>query len=551
MVRLFYWQVYRGKDLAVIARSQYQNTSQILAPRGEILASDSSWLAASNQAWLIYASLPLLTEPVNIIADKLAPLFVENNSDKNELLIESSRLKDLLSKNDVAWVPLKQKITGPEKNEIENFDIKGIGFEQSETRSYPEASTAAQLLGFVGKDKDGNDKGYFGLEGFYDAVLSGKPGLVSREEDATGVPILLGTIKNISAISGVNLVTSIDKGIQIMLDRQLEKGIEKYGAKAGTAIIMEPKSGKIVAMSSFPSFDPAKYWDFNNSLFINPAISSQFEPGSIFKVLVMASALDNGVIAPETHCDICSGPVHIDNYSIETWNQVYHPDSSMTDIIVNSDNVGMVFVGRKIGADVLYDYLSKFGIGNLTGIDLQGEMSPKMRDKGKWGQIDLATSSFGQGIAVTPIQMVKAVATIANGGISVNPYVVDSVSGKGWQEKIDHKLGSRVISEKAAREITLMMAEAAKNGESKWTYMKGYNVAAKTGTAQIPLKGYYEEDKTIASFIGFAPYDKPKFVMLVTLREPSTSPWSAETAAPLWYSIAKELFLDYNIQPSN
>lgn len=551
VARLFYWQIYKGKDLSIQARGQQQSGIFLSAPRGEVLASDNSWLAASTEVWLVYASLPDIRESKKTIADKLALFFVDDASDNDALLKEAGRLKELLSKEGLVWVALKNKVSSDVKKKIEEIAIEGIGFERQEGRYYPEASVAAHLLGFVGKDSEGKDQGYFGLEGYYDVVLSGKPGFIVREEDAFGLPIAAGTMREISAVGGVSLLTHIDKGIEIDLDAKLKEGIEKYGATGGTAIVMDPKSGGIIAMSSYPSYDPREYFDYGEELFINPSISLSFEPGSVFKVLVMAAALDAGVINPETKCDICGGSVRIDKYTIETWNGEYRPDSKMTDIIVNSDNVGMVFVGRKLGVEKMYEYLTAFGIGEKTGIDLQGEMSPVMRSKDKWGQIELATASFGQGVAVTPVQMVRAVGAIANKGLLLEPRVVNKIIGEGWEENIEKTNGEMVISEKAASEVTAMMVEAAQNGESKWTNIQGFGVAGKTGTAQIPIAGHYDEDKTIASFIGFAPYDNPKFVMLVTLHEPATSPWASETAAPLWYSIAKDLFIKFGIQPKN
>ena len=221
----------------------------------------------------------------------------------------------------------------------------------------------------------------------------------------------------------------------------------------------------------------------------------------------------------------------------------------MVDVIVHSDNVGMSFVGQKLGADALYDYLDAFGIGKVTGIDLQGEGAPKLRDRGTWNVVDLAVASFGQGIAVTPIQMVKAVGAIANGGVMYTPQVVDKLEGVGWEEDVKPEEGTRVISKKAADEITSMMVLAASSGEAKWTHLRGFKVAGKTGTAQIPISGHYDQESTIASFVGFAPANDPKFLMLVTLREPVSSPWASETAAPLWYQIAKDLFIYFGIQP--
>ncbi|TEU01823.1 penicillin-binding protein 2 [Candidatus Woesebacteria bacterium] len=549
--RLFFWQVIKGKELSAKAREQYQIGKSIAAPRGNILAKDATWLAARGEAWQVYASLPDLHESPRKIADKLAPFFVEDPGDREQLLIEVDRLTSLLSRQEVVWVPLKHKINPEVKKNIEALAINGIGFEREELRVYPEASSAAHLLGFVGKDSEGEDIGYFGLEGFYNLSLSGKPGFLTRERDARGLPIGIGDSTEILAIKGVDLLTHIDKTIQLTLEEKLLDGIEKYGAKGGTAIVMDPKDGAILGMVSYPAYDQARYWQFGDEFFKNPAVSDAFEPGSIFKILIMAAALDADAVEVDTKCEICDGPLKVDKYYIKTWDNEYHPDQTMLDVIVNSDNVGMAFVGQTLGADKLYDYLDNFGIGKLTGIDLQGEVSPKLREKGSWNIVDLATASFGQGVAITPIQMIRAVAAIANDGVLTTPQVVDKILGYDWREDIRPILGERVISSDSANEMTAMMVEAAKSGEAKWTHARGFKVAGKTGTAQIPIAGHYDDEKTIASFVGFVPADDPKFVMLVTLREPTSSPWASETAAPLWYTIAKEFFVFFGIQPEN
>jgi cell division protein FtsI/penicillin-binding protein 2 len=264
----------------------------------------------------------------------------------------------------------------------------------------------------------------------------------------------------------------------------------------------------------------------------------------------MASALDLGVVTPETKCEKCAGPLRVGEYEIHTWNDKYYPDSSMTEIIIHSDNVGMSYVASKIGKEKNYEYLKKFNLGEKTGLDLQGEMSPSLRKKSEWSEIDLYTSSFGQGIAITPIQMIAASNVIANKGVYVKPKVVKSMIIDNSQYDVSNNESfKKVISEKASSEMKMMMVEAAKNGESKWTYKKGFGVAGKTGTAQIPIAGHYDSEKTIASFVGFAPYDDPKFIMLVVLQEPKSSPWASETAAPLWYKIAERLFLRFGILP--
>ena len=549
VLRLFYWQILRGKVLSSQARGQYEQDTSLSAPRGNILASDGSWLAARSEVYLVFAEIPKLNDPPKAIAEKLAPFFVEDPEDRIQLLSEIDRLYLLLTKKEVVWIPLKQRVAPDTKKNIEAIGIAGIGFERGEARLYPEASAAAQLLGFVGKNEEGEDKGYSGLEGYYDLSLTGKPGYSVRESDAMGTPILLGSSKEVTAISGVDLITTIDKRVQLTLEAKLKEGIEKYGAKGGTIIVMDPNSGGILGMSSYPSYDPGAYWKYGDEFFKNPAVSDSFEPGSVFKILVIAAALDAKAVEPDTICDVCGGPVKVDKYTIETWNKKYNPDSSMTDIIVHSDNVGMTFVGSKLGADALYDYLDKFGIGKLTGIDLQGEATPALREKDTWSIVDLATASFGQGVAITPIQMIKAGAIIANGGRVVTPHLVTTLQKDGWQEERSPKVGEKVLSDSAVSDIKAMMVEAAKNGEAKWTYQRGFSVAGKTGTAQIPISGHYDEEKTIASFIGFSPAQNPKFIMLITLKEPSSSPWASETAAPLWYSVARDLFPYFGIQP--
>lgn len=538
ILRLFYWQIVKGADLKLQASHQYTGSKTILAPRGNIYANDGTWLAVMRTNWLLFAELPRLSKSPKEISNLLSPLFV----DKDEVSLEIDRIQSLLEKDNVVWVPIKRKVSSELKDKIEELNIEGLGFELEEARFYPEASSSAQLLGFVGKDEDGNNTGYFGLEGYYNVTLSGKNGYLQREKDLSGTPILTGGLSEIASISGTDLVTFIDKRIQIIAEEKLKNGIEKYGAKEGSVIIMDPKTGAIVSMASYPSYDPLKYGEFDQSLYKNPSISDTFEPGSVFKVIVMASGLDAEVIKPDTICDICDRPFKVDKYYIETWDRKYHPDSTMTDVLVHSDNVGMSFIAQKLGEQKMFEYLDKFGIGKLTGIDLQGESNIKLRPKGTWNIVDLATSSFGQGISTTPIQLIRATAAIANGGYLVSPKVVDNKEQSNFP---------RIISKEAADNTTAMMVEAAKKGEAKWTDLKGFSIAGKTGTAQIPIAGHYDAEKTIASFIGFAPVNNPKFIMLVTLKEPQSSQWASETAAPLWYSIARDLFQYYGIQPEN
>jgi cell division protein FtsI/penicillin-binding protein 2 len=287
-------------------------------------------------------------------------------------------------------------------------------------------------------------------------------------------------------------------------------------------------------MASFPNYDPSKFSEFPSLFYKNPIVADLFEPGSVFKVLVMAAGFNEKVVTPETQCDICASPVIIGKYSIRTWDETYRENASMTDVIVHSDNTGMVFVARKLGGEKFLEYLKLYGFGKKTGIQLQDEVGGSiLSDGNKYRDIDLATNSFGQGIAITPLQMTAAANTIANGGVYISPTLIENEPGSK----------TNVLSKEAAVQMTQVMKLAVENGEAKWSKPKNLSVAGKTGTAQIPIEGKYDLEKTIASFVGFFPAENPKYTMLVTLREPKTSTWGSETAAPLWFNIAKQLLL--------
>lgn len=543
--RLFYWQVFSFENLTAIAEGQHWISFEVPAKRGEILANDGLPLVANKEAFLLFASLPEIKDEINKVADTLAPLLDEEN-----VSTMAGLLKERLGRNDLVWVPLKHKISRETKKQIESLNLSGLGFEEEQDRSYPEGSSSAHLLGFVGSDINGTGKGYFGLEGYYDLELKGRPGLLRREKDASGKPILIGDVEREKERDGRTLLTTLDRTIQFLIDEKLKDGLQRYGAISGSVVVMEPQTGAILGMASLPGYDPESYASFNKSLYPNPVVASSYEPGSTFKVLIMSAALNEGVVKPETRCDQCSGPRVISDYTIKTWNEKYFPESTMTEVIQHSDNVGMVFVGEKLGKEKMVSYLEKYGFGKPTGIDLEDEASPRLRPTNEWKPIDLATTSFGQGIAITPIQMIRAVASIANGGKLVTPFLVQKVITESGETEIKPKQSEEILKSSTTMMMTEMMVNAVEEGESKWAKPKGYRIAGKTGTAQIPVAGHYDKDKTIASFVGFAPADDPKFVMLVTLREPTSSPWGAETAAPLWFNIAKEIFTYYGIQPN-
>jgi len=531
LIRLFYWMVLRGPELQTKSDRQHQTVTVLKAKRGDILDKDGGVLAGTKNLYHLFVYKPQLTISKNDLIEQLLNSISPDQEASTEADLRNylqGRLS--LSSN---WISLKHYLTSEEKQLIESQRIAGLGFEDEYVRYYPESSMAAQILGFVGQDAAGQEQGYFGLEGYFDRLLKGREGKIRTEKDGQGNPILIGNYQFLHAVEGKPIKTTIDKKIQYLSENILKEGIEKYGAVAGNVIVMEVKTGKIRAMASFPNYDPGKFSEFDKTSYKSPIAGDLFEPGSIFKPLVMAAALNEKVLTPQTKCDICSGPIQIGKYAIKTWDEKYHPNSTMSEVIVNSDNTGMVFAANKLGANKFSEYLKKYGLGKKTRIEIQEEVTGVVKDGKNYGDIDLATNSFGQGIAITPIQMIAAINTIANGGNYIGPTLEEEKTGETRS----------VLSREAVTDITQIMIMAVQSGEAKWAKPAGISIAGKTGTAQIPIEGHYDPDKTIASFVGFFPTENPRYTMLVSLREPQTSQWGSETAAPLWFSLAKQLLL--------
>lgn len=591
--RLFHWQVLSHDELIARAEDQRIIKKEVVAPRGTILFSDNSVLAGSEPAFSLFlqpktidlelskkfnserktdltsaASNSDLKNYIDLykknLAQKLGTYlaredleYIESTggatlSDQDRENAVKSKEADIYDKlnKDLFWISLNRKVDLASKQALEKMDLFGLGFDETSLRFYPEGSSSAHLLGFVASDAYGEEVGYFGLEGFYNGELKGKRGVLTQEKDAMGLPILIGEFSLQSAKDGKTLVLNIDRAIQHVVEEKLKEGIQKYGAQGASAIVMDPKTGKVLAMASYPSYDPLRAFEYPKEYHRNPISADAYEPGSTFKVLVMAAAINEGLVEPETVCDICDGPLEISGFTIKTWNNKYQANSTMTDVIIHSDNTGMVYAGRKLGIDTMYKYLENYGFGKPTKIDLQDESSPPVRAKKDYKEIDLATTSFGQGILVTPIQLITAVSSIANGGKLMEPQIVSEVIDGNKIYTIKPRMIAEILKPETTKKVTDMMVKAVENGESKFAKPKGYRVAGKTGTAQIAVGGSYDASNTIASFIGFAPADDPKFIMLVRYDRPKTSIYGAETAAPTFFNIAREIFTYYGIAPT-
>jgi cell division protein FtsI (penicillin-binding protein 3)/stage V sporulation protein D (sporulation-specific penicillin-binding protein) len=564
IARLFYWQIIQGYSLKKVVENQAVRETTSVGSRGNIFTADKQLLVGNTAFYHLMADKTLLKTAPDQLAEELAPLLVERDlqdltasqsaqleQTKTTLLTDNTKYLEERLGLESTWVRLSSRIDRTLRAKIEALEIPGFYFEEYQARFYPEASMAAHLTGFVGKNDAGEDTGYFGIEGALNKELVPQTRKNRFLIDALGN--LLGGENSVTtqSLNGRDVNLTIRRDIQYLIEQELKNGLERYGAARGEVIVMEVATGNILGLAGWPNYDQEKYYQFEQSLYKNPTITDLYEPGSTFKILTVSAGIDTGAVTPDTTCPVCAGPRQIGKYTVRTWNDEYVPDINVRDALAQSNNVAMIYVAESMGADTFKNYLKKFGIGEAINLDLQEDTATPFPEK--WGPIELATSAFGQGISTTSMQMVRAVNAVANNGVMMRPKIIDKVIDQqtGKEIVIPPKEERRVISSETATTVRELMVNSAKHGEAQWIFKNTHTIAGKTGTSQIPIAGGYKPDATIASFIGFAPADKPRFIMLVKLVEPQRSPWAAETAAPLWYKIAEKLFLLLNVPPDS
>jgi cell division protein FtsI/penicillin-binding protein 2 len=419
-------------------------------------------------------------------------------------------------------------------NLVRETDVWGFTAHPYWKRAYPEGTLASHLLGFVNDDHIG----LYGVEGWYNDVLT-----PTRQADGTYAP-------------GADVVLTIDRNAQAITEEELALALRDTGAESGSIIVANPRNGEILAMASTPGYDPTRYADIaaqNEKAFVNPSVSDMFEPGSIFKVLTMAAALDSGTVTRDTvYNDTAS--IEVGGQVIWNWDRGSHGPTDMTGLLAKSLNVGASTLAIRMGQQTFYKYMRAFGLGRPTGIDLQHEAAGLVitRDKNpdQWSEAILASNSFGQAIATTPIQMVASIGAVANDGVLVQPRVVKKIiRGDRVDEAKVVPLG-RPISRETANTLSDMLAEAVRR-EVPDALVDGYTIAGKTGTAQIPIPGGYDDPWTIATFIAYAPAHDPQVIVLVKLDRPTSSMWGSETAVPVFHRLATRLFPVLGILPES
>jgi cell division protein FtsI/penicillin-binding protein 2 len=422
--------------------------------------------------------------------------------------------------------------------------LQGLNFKAHLQRSYPEGMLASNVLGFVTLE----GRGYFGVEEKYNDLLAGMPATVWVPSD----PNRAGEMPK--APAGADLILTIDREVQAMIEKELDQALEETGSKNGTIIIMDPRTGEIIAMTSTPRLNLNQFWSygetFDNAAEFNRAVAMQYEPGSVFKILTMAAALDSGTVAPSTSY-LDTGFYQIGGWNIHNWDQGAWGPQDMIGCLEHSLNVCHAWVADEMGAEKFYTYLQRFGIGHPTGIDLSGEAAGRLKLPGDddWYEVDLATNSFGQGVAVTPIQMMMAASALANDGKMVYPHMLYGMVSNGRQYNTPTQISGTPISPQTARTLSEMLAIALERGSSV-ARVDGYRIAGKTGTASIPgPNGLYLQDSTNTSFIGWGPVDDPQFMVYVWLEEPESSDWAAFVASPVFHDVVEKLVVLLEIPP--
>jgi cell division protein FtsI/penicillin-binding protein 2 len=533
--QLFRWQVLERQTFLALAEEEHQAEVTIRPRRGAIYDRDGFLLAADTFQYAVSASPPMISDPY-ATADRLFPL----------LRMSRDETLDALT-SDAAWIPLARGVDQPLGETILEWEITGIQVESQAKRVYPGGTLSAHLLGFV----NDNDNGFYGIEGYYDAMLGGASGLRQGERDPFGSSIPIGPGQYIPPRDGKSLVLTIDRTAQYVVERELADAIARYQAESGTVVVLDPKTGAVLAMASWPTYDPNHFAETDQKLFPNPAVSEQYEPGSVFKVITMAAGLDSGVVTPESTI-YDGGMIEVGGRTIYNWDRQSHGVVDMTTVLGKSLNVGAAQVAVTLGKERFYTYVRRFGFGRVNEVDLDSESTGTLKTPGDpdWHESDLGTNSFGQGIAVTPLQMAVAMVAVANDGLLMKPYVVKEFIEGDHIVSVQPTVVRRVILAQTAQTLTDMLVTAV-NEETELARVSGYRVAGKTGTAQIPVPGGYHPTLTVASFAGYLPADDPAILILVVIHKPQTSPWGGQVAAPVFAHIAQQLAVLFDIPPDD
>ncbi len=524
--RLAYLQIFRHAELVQMAERQYSRTVVLPARRGPIVDRHGAPLATSTPAESLFAQPRGVGDPVRV-AGRLAPILQLPERDLHALLTSAR-----------PFVWLRRKLPPAVAEQVRALREPGLGFVPEPMRLYPNRELAAHVIGF-----EGADEGLEGVERAFNTDLAGADGRAVVGRDALGRDVVLQRIVQ-DPVPGAGVMLTLDRTIQYVAERELEAVYRRTGAKAAMAVAMDPRSGDVLAAAIRPTFNPNTFAELpSRDAVRNRAITDPFEPGSTFKAIMAAAALEERVVRPEDRIYAENGAITIARATIHDWKR--YGWLTFAEVLQNSSNVGSIKVGLALGSERYYRYMTAFGFGAPTGVGLSGESRGQLRDPRRWSALSLPTMSIGQEVSVTALQLVGAFGAIANGGVLMQPRVVKAlVDGDGRPvRRVDPKALRQVISRDTSRTLTRILTNVVSSGTGRHAAIPGYDVAGKTGTAQKldPATRRYSRAPGVLSFIGFAPADDPRFVMLVMLDEPKNEKWGSEAAAPVFAAIGREI----------
>jgi cell division protein FtsI/penicillin-binding protein 2 len=524
---------------------RYSGEFQMFYPeRGEIYDRNGHLLAGNRTVYEVGVSLREVESP-EAMASALSATLGLTYEEVYKKLTESPETWEYVVVQDYVSVEAVDKLKGlvTQLDDADDPRLSGLAFKPHLQRSYPENALASNVLGFVTRD----GRGYFGIEEKYNDLLAGNPVQIWVPRDpnkATEIP---------KVPNGTTLVLTLNRDLQARVEEILDQSLSEYGAQNGTIIVMDPRNGEILAMAATPRMDLNNYGNYfslyDDGSQYNRSIGMTYEPGSVFKVLTMAAALDAGTVAPQTSF-IDTGAIEVGGITIQNWNRDAWGQQDMTGCMQHSLNVCLAWISSQMGTQAFYGYMERFGIGHPTGVDLSGEAPGRLKvpGDGDWYPVDLGTNAFGQGVAVTPLQLLMASSAIANKGKMATPHVLYSMLRDGHQYNVPSQYAGSPISAETARTLNEMLAVSLEQ-ESSMAMLPGYRLAGKTGTAQIPTDYGYDAFHTNVSFVGWGPVDEPQFIVYIWMEQPSASIWASETAAPVFAKVAEQTVILLNIPP--
>ncbi len=551
--KLIILMIFQHSFYTALATGSREVYKSLFPVRGQVYMQDSRTgeeypLAMNRDYFIVYADTRAIKtdEEAENIAVKLAEVFNYDEEKKMAVFLQLNKRSD-------PYEPIENKVDETVVDKLKELNLLGIAFSRRSLRYYPEGNLAAHVIGFLGKDSAGNDVGHYGIEGYWQKELAGSGGFFEGAESVSGGRIPLAGWNFKSAENGADILLTIDRTLQFKACEHLRQAMEEFGAVSASLVVMEPTTGKIRAMCSLPDFNPNEYNQVDSvDIYNNSSIFTPYEPGSIFKPVAMSGALNEGLITPNTYF-YDSGSVDAGcTKPIQNAGGKAYQDQTMTGILENSINVGMVQVVNILGKKKFIQYVEGFGFGIKTGIELDSEASGTIDSlsQNKGDKIDCytATASFGQGLTATPLQLVSAFSAIANGGTLLKPYIVEELRyPDGKIDRFYPKEIRKVVDARSAMLLSGMLVNVIDRGQASAAKVAGYYLAGKTGTAQISGDGGYIED-TNHSFVGFGPVDDPMFALIIKFEKPRRQ-YSSSTAAPIFADIAKFILEYYQVPP--